>query len=369
MHLAVDASPLLLRSAGVKNYLYHWIAALRQSGHPHRVSPFPLLDRIGDLTHEQSTLSSWQTLPRIALLLGSNYGPGWLNRLLNHRADVFHATNQVHRPVPGMALTATLHDMTCWLMPELHTPANVAADQRFASQIAARADGLIAVSENTRQDAIRLLGLPPDKVVTIHSGVDPRFFAATSADADALRTRLHLHKPFLLNLGTVEPRKNLDTLLDAWTQLRRDDYELVIAGPMGWAAGATARRIQSGLPGVRYLGYVAEADLPALTKAAAVFVYPSLYEGFGFPVAQAMACGVPVVTSNTSCLPEITGEGALHVDPRSPAELAIALDRLLDSPMLRSALGAAGQLRARTCFQWAECAAKSWRFFERYQRS
>jgi len=369
MHVAVDASPLLLRSAGVKNYLYHWIGALRQAAHGHRVSPFPFLDQIGDLTHEQSTLSPSQTIPRIAFLLASNHGPAWVNRLANHRAHIFHATNQVHRPVPGMALTATLHDLTCWLMPELHTPANVAADQRFASQIAARADGLIAVSENTRQDAIRLLGLHPDKVVTIHSGVDPRFFTVTAAEANALRHRLNLHKPFLLNLGTVEPRKNLDTLLDAWAQLRRDDHELVLAGPMGWAAGATARRIQASPPGVRYLGYVAEGDLPALTKAAAVFAYPSLYEGFGFPVAQAMACGVPVLTSNTSCLPEITGPGALHVDPRSPAEIAAALGRLLDSPALRSTLGAAGQNRALQHFQWADCAKKSWRFFEQYQQS
>jgi glycosyltransferase involved in cell wall biosynthesis len=369
MHLAVDASPLLLRSAGVKNYLYHWIVALRQTGAGHNVSPFPFLDQIGDLTHEQSTLSPWQTVPRIAFLLGSNYGPGWLMRLANHKADVFHATNQVHHPVPGMALTTTLHDLTCWLMPELHTPANVEADKRFAAQIAAKADGLIAVSENTRQDAIRLLRLPPEKIVTIHSGVDNRFFQATTADAEALRVRLGLTKPFVLNLGTVEPRKNLDTLLDAWAQLRRDDFELVLAGPMGWAAGATAQRIRSGPPGVRYLGYVAERDLPALTKAAAVFAYPSLYEGFGFPVAQAMACGVPVLTSNTSCLPEITAEGALHVDPRSVAELAAALGRLLDSPELRSQLGAAGQQRARDHFQWGDCARKSWDFFRRYQRS
>lgn len=163
MHLAVDASPLLLRSAGVKNYLYHWIVALRQTGAGHRISPFPFLDQIGDLTHEQSTLTPWQTVPRIALLLGSNYGPGWLMRLANRRADVFHATNQVHHPVPGMALTSTLHDLTCWLMPELHTPANVEADKRFAAQIAAKADGLIAVSENTRQDAIRTSASTPIK--------------------------------------------------------------------------------------------------------------------------------------------------------------------------------------------------------------
>jgi glycosyltransferase involved in cell wall biosynthesis len=366
VHLAVDASPLLLRSAGVKNYLYHWIVALRQAGGNARVSPFPFLDQIGDLHHEQSTLSAWQTVPRIAFLLASNYGPGWLMRLANHRAQIFHATNQVHHPVPGMALTTTLHDLTCWLMPELHTPGNVEADRRFAAQIATKADGLIAVSENTRLDAIRLLGLAPEKVVTIHSGVDEAFFAVTDAQAQTVRQRLGLTKPFVLNLGTVEPRKNLDTLLDAWQSLRRDDYELVLAGPMGWAAGSTARRIQAGPPGVRYLGYVAESDLPALTKAATAFAYPSLYEGFGFPVAQAMACAVPVLTSSTSCLPEITGAGALHVDPQSPAEIAAALDRLLDSPDLRRTLGAAGLLRAQTHFRWSVCAAKSWEFFARF---
>ena len=366
MHLAVDASPLLLRSAGVKNYLYHWIVALRQAGAGHRVSPFPFLDQIGDLHHEQSTLAAWETVPRIAFLLGSNFGPGWLMRLANRRADVFHATNQVHHPVPGMALTTTLHDMTCWLMPELHTPGNVEADRRFAAQIAAKADGLIAVSENTRLDAIRLLGLAPEKVVTIHSGVAEAFFDVTAAEGQAVRERLGLTKPFVLNLGTVEPRKNLDALLDAWEALGRDDFELVLAGPMGWAAGSTAQRIQSGVAGVRYLGYVAERDLPGLTKAAAVFAYPSLYEGFGFPVAQGMACGVPVLTSNTSCLPEITGDGALHVDPRSVAEIAAGLGRLLDSAELRASMGEAGLARARAHFRWAVCAAKSWEFFRRF---
>ena len=121
-------------------------------------------------------------------------------------------------------------------------------------------------------------------------------------------------------------------------------------------------RLQSGEPGVHYLGYVAEKEMPSLTAGATAFVYPSLYEGFGFPVAQAMAAGVPVVTSNTSCLPEIAGDGALFIDPKSNAELGAALERLLDSPSLRRELATRGRARA-TRYRWKECARKSLDFF------
>jgi glycosyltransferase involved in cell wall biosynthesis len=121
-------------------------------------------------------------------------------------------------------------------------------------------------------------------------------------------------------------------------------------------------RLQSGERGVQYLGYVAENEMPSLTAGATAFAYPSLYEGFGFPVAQAMAAGVPVVTSNSSCLPEIAGEGALLVDPKSPAELCAALERLLDSASLRASVGAQGRARASR-YRWSECARISLDFF------
>ena len=114
------------------------------------------------------------------------------------------------------------------------------------------------------------------------------------------------------------------------------------------------------------MGYVSERDLPGLTKAVTAFAYPSLYEGFGFPVAQAMACRVPVLTSSTSCLPEITGDGAVQVDPRSVAEIAAGLGRLLDSAELRASMGAAGFKRAAEHFRWSVCAAKSWEFFRKF---
>lgn len=367
MRISVDASPLLLRSAGVKNYLYHWIHALQRTSNANAVEAYPFIRDLGELTHESSVMNLLHTVPRIAWLLASNRFAA-TRRLATGDASVFHVTNQVHGGVKGKALTATVHDMTCWLTPEFHTPANIIADKRFAERILTRADGLIAVSENTRLDAIRLLNLNPDKIVAIHSGVPDDYFRATDDDAVRVRKRLKLSKPFILHIGTVEPRKNLDALLDAYLLLSpsvRGAVNLVFAGPMGWAASTTSKRILSGLPGVRYLGYVPEADLPGLTRAAAVFAYPSLYEGFGFPVAQAMAAGVPVITSNNSCLPEITGAGAIHVDPHSPSGIRDALDELLLSPDKAAAIAAAGRLKAEE-YRWDRCAERSWQFFQQF---
>ncbi len=203
---------------------------------------------------------------------------------------------------------------------------------------------------------MRLLGLDPARIAVIYPGVPEVYFSAQPAPA---------MKPYVLFVGTIEPRKNIDTLLDAWLDSPlRKDFDLVIAGPGGWAAQKTLARLAAKPEGVRYLGYVAEAELPSLTAGATAFVYPSLYEGFGIPVAQAMAAGVPVVTSNTSCLPEVAGDGALLVDPRSPAEIGAALEKLLGSPESRAKLGEAGRARAQQ-YRWDICARKSLEFFHR----
>jgi glycosyltransferase involved in cell wall biosynthesis len=166
----------------------------------------------------------------------------------------------------------------------------------------------------------------------------------------------------VLALGAIEPRKNIPMLIDAFESLPaslREEFELALAGPMGWADEATRARVRS----VRYLGYIPEVDLAPLTAAATVFAYPSLYEGFGFPLAQAMAAGVPAVTSNVSSLPEIAGGAALLVDPRSESELRGALEKLLLSAGLRSELADKGRARASE-FTWEGCAEASLRFFE-----
>src|SRR6202011_2524381 len=162
-----------------------------------------------------------------------------------------------------------------------------------------------------------------------------------------------------------EPRKNVDALLDAWQGFRlRGDFDLVIAGASGWAGEKTLARLASRPPGVRYLGYMPEDELPGWMAGATAFVYPSLYEGFGFPVAQAMAAGVPVITSNTSCLPEVAGEGALLVDPHSPAEIQAAMEKLVTSQELQQQLRTAGMARAQQ-YRWDACAHQSLEFFRR----
>jgi glycosyltransferase involved in cell wall biosynthesis len=347
--ITIDATSALLRSAGIKSYTWHLVRALRPIGGQDEIRAYPFLKDFGALDHETSSLSRFSTLARIGALYLSRSTP--LLDLMLAGSDVFHSSNQVRRAPRGVKLTATIHDLTCWLMPELHTEANVRADRTFAQNILRRADRLIAVSENTRQDAIRLLGIAPEKIETIYSGVAGEYFDAQPRKRE---------RPYVLYVGTIEPRKNLDVLLDAW-KLLRTDFELVIAGPEGWGSESTLARIRNE---ATYLGYVPEADLPGLVAGAAVFVYPSLYEGFGFPVVQAMAAGVPVVTSNTSCLPEVAGGAAVLADPKSASEIARAIQRLIDSESTRAEFAGRGRRRA-AIFKWEPCAARTLEFFHR----
>jgi alpha-1,3-rhamnosyl/mannosyltransferase len=311
MRITIDATSALLRSAGVKGYTYHWLRHLRrQAGAGEEIQAFPLLGDWELLDHERSAMPALPTLGRLALLHSVNVVGRPLLDLVLRGTQIFHAGNLVRRAPGRTRLTATIHDLTSWIMPEVHTRSIAQADQAFAERILKPADGLVAVSENTRQDAIRMLGIRPERIRTIYSGVASEFFDAPPA-ARA--------KPYVLFVGTVEPRKNLDTLLDAWRSLKsdaREHFDLVIAGPEGWHSSATMARIRRE---ATYLGYVPEAEMPGLVAGASLLVYPSLYEGFGFPVVQAMAANVAVLSSRTSCLPEVAGDAAVFVDPRSPS--------------------------------------------------
>ena len=361
MRVVIDATPLLVRSAGVKNYLYHWIDHLREAaGAGDEIATFPAMGSFRALTHEASVTGRVRTIGGLGALAVGNYLPVPVFEWAARGADVFHASVLVRKPPRRARLTATVHDLTALLMPELHPRANLVAEKSFA-ELARRADRLIAVSECTRQDAVRVLGIDARKITTIHSGIAEQFFDPPAERVEEVRGKYGLQRPFVLFVGTIEPRKNLELLLDAYEALpanTREQYALVVAGPVGWASERTVERLKA----VRYLGYVAERDLAPLTAAAFAFVYPSLYEGFGFPVAQAMAAGTPVITSNASSLPEVAGEAAILVDPRSQSEIRGALARLLGNDGLREAMSAAGRVQARK-FRWEACAAESLEFF------
>lgn len=365
MRITIDAVPLLYRSSGIKNYLYYWARHLMGAAQGVDIRLFPLLGEPAVLNHEGSVANPVTSLARLGTVWALNQLPEFLSRPLLSGTDVFHAIRLLNPP-RRPRLTATVYDLTCWLVPETHPQANIDAEFRVADRIWKRAAGLIAISESTRNDAVRLLKIPERKIRVIYPGVPEVYSQAGSNEADLVKGRLGLRKPYLLYVGTIEPRKNVDVLLDAYGALPpsiAQEFELVLVGPRGWASAATLARLENPAPGVRYLGYVAENLLPGLFAGAAVFAYPSLYEGFGFPVVQAMAAGVPVITSGISCLGEITAGAARLVDPRSTVELRDAIADLLTSPASRSRLSGLGRTQGAR-FTWTACARQSIDFFQ-----
>jgi glycosyltransferase involved in cell wall biosynthesis len=353
--IAIDCSPLLVRSAGVKTWLYYWTRKLIQLA-PERVGTV-----LGVPGEKLNLDGSALAYPRLAWLALLNALQGGLSDLALGTCDVFHVSNLLRYPPRRPKLSATVHDMTRWIMPEMHSEATLKADEQFA-QILRRADGLISVSENTRRDAIRILDLPPHKIRVIYPGIPDSYFGAAEKPVPKAGN------PWFLFVGTIEPRKNVDGLLDAWLSLPqswRDQFELRIIGMRGWNAEGTMRRLADlnrESASIRYLGYVAETELPAMTAGAVALVYPAFYEGFGIPLAQAMAAGCPVITSNVSSMPEVAGGAALLVDPHSPADIAEAIRRLAESPSLRSELVRRGRERA-AIFTWSRAGVESLEYF------
>ncbi len=367
MKIAIDTFPFLLRSAGVKTALYEWVKALKAADSPHAISCFPYLKLPETLDHERSPLPRLNTWLRLAYVHAYNKAPELSRNMLAPRADLFHISIHLRHPPTNIAISSTIHDMTVWLVPETHTAGNVRANKEFAESVYAQARGLIAVSQATKDDACRLLGLDERKVEVIPNGIAPGYFDVPEPEAERVRAAYKLPENFALYLGTIEPRKNVPRMLDAWAALQdtdREGWQLILAGPVGWEQQSTVERIRRGGNSLRYLGYVPEADLPGLFRAAKFFVYPSLYEGFGLPPAQALAAGIPVLTSAVSSLPEVCGPGAIYVDPKSESELSHAFRRLIADASLRTQLAESGRAHVDR-FTWHNAATKSLRFFER----
>lgn len=283
-------------------------------------------------------------------------GPG---AALRDRLDLLHG------PVNALTLAAptrgiiTIHDLAFLAHPE----AFHAAKRRYLTLMtrlsARRSSRIIAVSHFTRAEIVRRLGVAAGKVVVVHNGVDAAFAPRPVDEIAQFRAERELPDRFILTLGTLEPRKNLTTLLAAYAQIAlATDADLVVVGGQGWLYDEALARVGAlGLTGrVRFAGHVPDGDLPLWYNAATVFAYPSMYEGFGLPPLEALACGTPTVTSAVTSLPEVVGEAALLVEPRDASALAAALLRVLNDTDLRTRLSAAGPLQAAG-FTWARTAA------------
>jgi glycosyltransferase involved in cell wall biosynthesis len=280
------------------------------------------------------------------------------------RLSLYHSPDFTLPPtLPGTPTLLTVHDLSFARDPDSTSPALRRFLDAAVPRSVRRATRVLADSEATRQDLIDLYQTLPAKVAVMYSGVDSRFRPVRDPAAlDSLRRKYGLgDAPFILSVGTIHLRKNYIRLMQALARLAATDESarLVIAGGPGWGAETIyAETGRLGLEGrVIFPGFVADEDLPALYSAAAAFAYPSLYEGFGLPLLEAMACGTPSLTSTVSCLPEVAGDAALLVNPRDVDEMAASLKRLMDDNLLRRELVARGLGRAAE-FTWERAAAQ-----------
>lgn len=283
-------------------------------------------------------------------------------------ADVFYSPDFVLPPTRARRKILTVHDLSFKRFPEAAVPNLKWYLDKAVPRAVARADLVFADSNATRDDLIHFFNTPPDRVRTLYSGCDPLFRRVSDPTALArVRAQYQLGKPFVLHVGTIEPRKNLARLIEAFARLELGSaFELVIAGGAGWLYDESYQApARFGVKdAVRWLGFVPDDDLPALYSLAEVFCYPSLYEGFGLPVLEALACGAAVITGNNSSLPEVAGDAARLVDVQDTAALADALRSLLTDPQARAELQSRAVVQARR-FSWADSARQLLAAFEK----
>jgi alpha-1,3-rhamnosyl/mannosyltransferase len=368
MRVGLDGQPLLAPLAGVGHYTAELVHALARVDDRHSYSvlvPRPvrfMLQRRAPLAHFPE--------PNVQMVV-----PGWprairarIERRLGYEAelgrglaafDVFHATNHIFPyRVRATRSVVTIHDMTLLLFPEWHPADRLAAMVPAFEPAVRRADHVITPSASTRQDVLKLLPVEPERVSVIPEGVASMFRPRPAAEVEAALRPLRLRAgEYVLFVGTLEPRKNLERLLGAMELVAPDVGPLVLAGGHGWN-DIPIRRAAEGLARagrIRSLGYVPAGLRPALLTGARAFVYPSLYEGFGLPPLEAMACGTPVLTSGVASLPEVVGDAALVVNPEDVEALAASLTRIWHDDLLRADLRARGFAQASQ-FTWERTA-------------
>jgi glycosyltransferase involved in cell wall biosynthesis len=279
-------------------------------------------------------------------------------RLVAQNVSLLHEPHYVLPPLVPCRAVVTIHDCIHLMFPQ-YLPNRLAYGYARATLWAAtrRAERIFTVSETSKADILRYCDVPAERIIVVHNAIDDRFAAPPDLEAvERVRERYRLNGPFALYVGNIKPHKNLERLIDAFDLVRRGGYErleLLIIGDQISKYPRLRRAVDRHKlhKHVRFLGFVPDDTLAALYRLATVFVFPSLYEGFGLPPLEAMASGTPVVTSNRSSLPEVVGDAAVLVDPYSAASIAEGIQRVLSDADLRRALSERGLARARE-FSW-----------------
>ncbi len=293
--------------------------------------------------------------------------PYLVKKLRNYNLDVIHNPTQAPTYFQlNQKYVLTVHDVTTQILPESHTSYRVAIYNRLFPKTLKSADKIIAVSNHTKQDLVKHYGVPEDNIQVIYEAAGNEFRPLPQKEKISIIKRYKLNFPYILYVGTLEPRKNIPTLIKAFEIVKKTnmDKKLVITGKMGWKCDSIFEYVAAkGLQkDIIFTGYVPNADLPGLYNNADLLIYPSQYEGFGLPPLEAMACGCPVITSNTSSLPEVVGDAGVQIDPSSPHSLADAVLWLLNDDSIRKEFAKKGLEQSRQ-FSWRKCAEETMQVF------
>lgn len=368
MRIGIDAHAIGSRLGGNETYIAGLLEGLGRIEPSHEFIAYfasekaaePWRGRFDNLTVR--VLKSPSAFPRLLMEFPA--------RAVVDRLDLLHV-QYVAPPVSLVPVVATIHDISYEFFPQFFSRKEILQFRTAIRWTARRARRVITISENSKRDIIDIYEIPPDRVDVTYLGVDLTRFRPPLAGAgiETVLSRYGIEKPYVLAIGNLQPRKNLPRLIDAFVDLKRRrpelSHRLILAGKPAFRHSEVFSRVRKyGLDEeVIFTGYLPDDDLPVLYQGADVFAYPSLYEGFGLPVAEAMACGTPVVTSNRSAMPEVAGDAAILVDPEDTAEIAEGLLKILADPGLAATMSRRGEQQAKR-FTWDSTARLTLTAFE-----
>lgn len=354
--VVIDASPLRHRQAGIGYYTAQLIDALGRAGIGENLQPHDFglgrgrVDaRVREWVHR--FLGDERYLQLREWMFRRHYAAVSSDR----KPRIYHATNNIPPIDVEVPLITTVYDLSVFRFPEQHPDYRVRYFRQFFYRTL-RSDRIVTVSQYTRQDLLERFPRLESRVTAVYPGLNG-FYRLLPAGAGAATARRFTRKPFLLCIGSIEPRKNIEGLLRAFQIVRQQhDVSLLISGGLAWKYEPILElRERLNLTDAVFTGYLSELELRDLYNETELFVYPSTFEGFGFPPLEAMACGAPVAMSNVSSLPEVGGDAAAYFDPQYPEDMAAIIDALLSSPERRAEMAAAGLVQARR-FSWEETA-------------
>ncbi len=376
MRIGLDGIPLLTAKTGVGRYTFELASALTQLSKPPELVFFygtHWSKRLKASTGA-NTSGTRKSLRSAASRLVPAASKKWVRQkileigFIRYRPDLFHATNYVASSFDG-PLVVTVHDLSFLRYPEAHPPERLTWLSEGLPDTLRRAGGIIVDSRFTKNELISLLDVGEERISVVYLGVNQHY---RPKDNEVLALKLKEFdlepKGYILSVGTLEPRKNILSLLQAYELLpdsSKARWPLVIVGMRGWKDQVISKRLDSlvSTGSIRALGYVPISKLPVIYAGASLFVYPSLYEGFGLPPLEAMASGVPVVASNRASLPEIVGNAGVLIDPEDIESLAQVIESLSDDRGKCAQMARMGLQQAKG-FTWKACAEKTFRVYE-----